>query len=228
MTLTRRSLICSSAGAAMLAGTRGAQSKERPILVLTGDMGMVGQRLLPLLTEFTIRGIDIKRGFGEDLASPGPWLTRLEGADAVLHLAWDVPNYNSVHGAMYNSWITQAAFAAAVRADVPRFIFASSAWVAPQLYGGRLGRVIPEIYAESKRVIEGWMDTYGLECGMATRSIRFGQVNPKREDQMLDPDFDGRVLMTDADLFGLVNLGLQTGENYNPIGPFDARKGGGR
>lgn len=215
-----RRVVLSSAGA-FLGLAALAQGRQR--IILTGDLGAIGKRLAPLLaSEFEVVGVDKKRGSGEDLRTPGPWMGGLRGALAVVHLAWDVPNYNSLTGAMYNVGITQSVLSAAWHAGVPNFVFASSAWAAPELYGGRPCRVIPAIYSESKRFLEEWMGATCKMTGMDTACIRFGQVNPMREDQARDPDFDGRVLMTDADLIGLTKLALKA-KGSNLFGPFDAR-----
>lgn len=222
--LNRRTVLLG--GIAAFASGQAAMAQAKPKIVVTGDLGTVGRRATPLLAaEYEVIGVDKKRGPLEDLAIPGPWMDGLRGAKAVLHLAWDTSNYNSVGGAMYNVGITQSVLSTAWHSGVPSFIFASSAWAAPELYGGRPGkpgRVIPAIYSESKRFLEGWMDATCRSTAMDISCIRFGQVNIKSQDQSIDPDFDERVLMTDTDLTGLIKMALAA-KRYSVIGPFDAR-----
>lgn len=200
--------------------TTPASARRKPSIVVTGDMGTVGMRMATFLSgKYDWTGIDIKRGSDEDVSRVGPWVDKLKNVDAVLHLAWDVPRFNTPEGAEYNLKITGTVLETCGYAMASHFIFASSAWAAPDLYGRTTGRPIPAIYSESKRRAE-WMLLHAYSGPAAVSVIRFGQVNPQREDQSRDPDFDGRVLMTDADLVGLLDLGMTS---TGIIGPFDAR-----
>lgn len=236
--ITRRILL-GAATTAAFAGTAQSQNSlgpmitddseaahypKKPKIAITGDMGKVGGRLKPLLSDrFEIAAIDKRRGEPEDLRVPSlRWMHAMSKADAVVHLAWDTANYNSREGAMYNIQITQSALISAYHLGAKRFIFASSAWAGGSLYGGKTDNV-PAIYVESKLFIEKVLADFAKDLSdMPITAIRFGQVHGIGTAKTPDSNFDGRIVMTDTDISGLFDRAL-IGDGFKLLGPFDAR-----
>lgn len=217
--LNRRVIL---AGAAAVAVCRTAAANTKPKIVMTGDMGRVGGRLWPLLSpDYEIVGIDKKRGEAQNLETPADWVGLMQGAVAVVHLAWRMADYDTPQAIMYNVAITEATLLCAHRSGVPRFIFSSSAWAAPELYGHRTG-FEPALYAGSKLFVENLLQQFNLSTRMATCAIRLGQVTGTHDPNPPDPNFDGRIRMSDMDLRGLFQMAL--GPSVSGIlGPFEAR-----
>jgi len=216
--LNRRSLM---AAAALTVATTATASGRQKIIV-TGDMGTVGTRLRPLLSNFDIVGIDKKRGDNQDLAARDVAIaTDFFAFDAMVHLAWDTFTHADMGGILYNTWITREALAAAKLARVRHFIFASSAWAAPDLYGRKGGIEPTHHYTENKLFLEGMLRRFCPDYGMKISAIRFGHVKAGAEPS--DDNFDARIVMSDRDLIGLVRIALHSEDSFRLIGPFDAR-----
>lgn len=200
-----------------------ALAVERPKIIVTGDAGTVGGRLKPLLEpEYQIVGVDKKRGIDQDLAQSIAWAEAAVGAEALVHLAWDIARYDTYAGFQYNISITRFALSAARAKAVGRFIFASSAWAAPGLYGKKTGKE-PMFYTESKLFVENLLRDFTRETGIPTAAIRFGAVHVAGStDRPPDPDFDDRIIMTDNDLGGLFAMSMNAKDSCL-LGPFDAR-----
>lgn len=56
-------------------------------VVVTGATGFIGKPLVGTLRERGDEVIELSRGSGADLEVQGPWMDKLDGADAVIHLA---------------------------------------------------------------------------------------------------------------------------------------------
>lgn len=204
--LNRRSVLTGVIGTAVTAKvSQAAAPKGESHIVVTGDLGVVGRKLLPVLnaqlTVDHIVGIDRKRGSHEDLSTPyGEWADKLVDAHAVIHLAWEIPWGNP------NAWdVThqQAAvnatlnlFQACRAAKVPLIVFSSSMGIYLKPDAVNVPLLHGPVYAAAKRFAEDMLQVMAIEDGTSAVSVRLSRVSPPGSDaEKQHPDDDLRVFI---------------------------------
>lgn len=170
-------------------------SKKTKRVVMTGSTGNLGLKAVAGLSE--LNGWQVIRIGRPGTRLPGVleadlehyedrWATHFDAADAVLHLAADpkpVANWDSI--VRLNIQLALNVFRAAERAQVRRFVFASSNWV---LGGYRFERVrltsdlAPRPvnpYGASKLFMERYGRALAERTGMSVLSLRIGYCQPE-------------------------------------------------
>ena len=170
-------------------------------IIVTGDLGVVGSKLTPVLDGLRLVGIDRKRGSHENLSIPrGEWVDKLGGARAVIHLAWEIIWDNP------NAWdlvYQQAAIDATLNLyeacrlqQVPLIVLGSTKGV--RLKPGDPPGALPHgpLYAAAKRFAEDALQVMATENGIAAVAVRIGRVSPP--DSSAGPDDDLKALFSQA------------------------------
>ncbi len=229
--MNRRTLLLGAASALVASSTVHA---AKPKLVITGDMGMVAGRIFSLgfLQErYEIVGVDRKRGVLENIngtiyVDPKPgtsWYDKINGAVAVLHLAWEMTGDNGKLQINSLEATRNVMFACGV-AKVPVLAFSSSAWAAPGLYGHKTFRDDRpwQPYGFAKRLAEQNLKEWSTATDSTTKVgvWRLGRVTPKA---IADPVFGPEIMMTDDDVRDNILAILNPVEPYVLRGPFAAR-----
>lgn len=201
-----------------------AIAQKKPTMVLTGDMGNVATTALGFLRDrYEVWGIDRKRGAQQDLSMVSTdWMSIIMARpDVVVHTAWEMIDPLVYQQASINSTINL--LNACRTAGVKRFVFTSSAWAAPGLYGHKTlkGDSAVSYYGTAKRFIEESLMIWGRETGCDCAVIRLGRVTPR---QIVDPEFGPGITMSDAEIEKSFDVALNV-KGYRLIGPLDAREG---
>ena len=189
-------------------------------LVVTGDMGVVGAKLLPYTligTTHEIVGVDRKRGSHEDLNNPhGKWTGYLPGVAAVIHLAWEIiwdnPDAWDVAYQQAAIHATLNLFMACREAKVPLVVFASTMGVS-LLPDGVTSIPHGPMYAAAKRFAEDALQVMVWEKAFAAVSVRIGSVSPA----MLAPAHKAPKRPPDDDLPAMFWPALMASSGYSVI-----------
>lgn len=154
-------------------------------VVVTGGNGTIGRIVTEKLSAyFNCIVLDLPTN---DILDRSALIKATQGADAILHLAWDnTENWKSGVASPDNLAMAHNVIAAAVENRVPKLLMASTVhvdprWLAPD-FKGRIrinNKVRPTSpYGKSKKRIETMTRNAAARSGLHAYSIRFGCVAP--------------------------------------------------
>ncbi|RUX22550.1 NAD(P)-dependent oxidoreductase [Mesorhizobium sp. M7A.F.Ca.US.011.01.1.1] len=191
---------------------------EKKTLVLTGAAGNMGRDLRPLLREGYLLRTTARQSLepaGDetfllgDLTDPNFCSELVAGADGVLHLAGAVgPALSFEQTLDANYRVVLNLLEACHRADVERFIFASSHHaVGLHSADERLDHTAPAApdgyYGLSKIFGEAACAMYAYRYGLRVLNVRIGNADPKIVDGRRE-----RIWLSAEDMVQLVDLGM--------------------
>lgn len=217
--ITRRSLVATA-----VLSPIAAKAESRRIVV-TGHLGNIGQRLLPILRgqRYKIVGIDKRNGPEENLALDVGAISKLRDADAVIHLA-ACANPQGSHADVGVDSIdaTTALLKGCEDHGVSRIIYASSTWISPGHYGNpEAPSAFPvNWYGFSKAMAEEQGRIFA-RAGRTFLPVRIGWV-PVNEAAVPTDDSPRsqwlrRIRLSDGALWAAFERGLSALSGFNII-----------
>lgn len=172
---------------------------------VTGATGKVGSRLVPRLLQrghhvkllvrdatradcFYQQGAEVLEG---DLLQTDNWVDALRGTDVVVHLAAQFRGVDENTAKMSNIDASLALAHAALKADVPRFVFTSSNLVYGSGNHSRPNREDDELrpstpYPQTKAVAEDALLRIHREHGLGLRILRLAFVYGERDPHIAE------------------------------------------
>ena len=156
-------------------------------VVITGARGQIGRVLTAGLSgKYRIRGIDLPE---HDLTDWPTAVAAVEGADVVVHLAWDTVNGNARKHRRWppNEDMSENVFLASRICGVRRVIFASSVHVEDYRHWNRsyllspMRDAVPDSPYGSQKLAMEALGKWHSELGLEFIAVRFGGVAPRLE-----------------------------------------------
>lgn len=197
-------------------------------IVVTGAAGLIGRKIMPHLRAagHRVEGLDLVPGGDPTIVAADlavwdmAWVDRLNGADAVVHLAADPwPNAGWERIERLNLDLTLNLFQAASLAGVRRVVFASTNWVVAghRFAEGPLTPGMPpapvNAYGASKLFGERLGRSFSQSRGLSVICLRIGAAQ-MHEGQMPDADtpmgdWARQMWLSDRDLCNGVRLAVE-------------------
>ncbi len=155
---------------------------DRPIILVSGAAGAIGQVIERGWPADSFRGFDLPAGDARDRAA---LISAAAGCAALVHLAWDTKAENFRNGRLApdNLAMTLNALEAAAAAGVPRVVLASSVhadgfWPPPPSPLDPARTPVPDSpYGASKVFMEALGRHFAAARGLEVVAVRFGGVN---------------------------------------------------
>ncbi|MBN2094610.1 MAG: NAD(P)-dependent oxidoreductase [Candidatus Aenigmarchaeota archaeon] len=158
-------------------------------VAITGAEGTIGNVLREgLKKDYEIVSIDIGGTPAVDTANYKELYEAVDGADAIIHLAWDTEKENFRSGQINpdNVQMIYNVYQIATEKGIPRVITASSVhadnfyeWKGPGLLSAQRPNQVPDSpYGASKAFMEA-LGKYYSKKGLEVVAVRFGGINPE-------------------------------------------------
>lgn len=196
-----------------------ASCGQKPLLVLTGDMGVVASKLSFLASDYRVVGIDRKRGTVQDLAFMGPWIGLMKNASAVIHLAGIFGD--DLEDIQQNNFTATGNVIRACKIhSIPKIIYSSSVQAEPAKYGRKdtHGPRPSDWYGAGKRFTEDLLSVYAKTSGCATTAIRLGAV-PHPGATQHDPSYPDNITMSDDQVAKVFRAALTNALGFTLVEP---------
>ena len=175
---------------------------------VTGSKGVIGSVAMQL-TDCKVSGRDLPE---VDFRKYDKLPKLFEGMDVVLHCAWNTmsENWKTPTVDVSNLLMAENVYRAAVEANVPRVVMASSVhadsfftWSGPGLLTPKRVPVPQNPYGASKVFVESLGRHYATYKGLEVICVRFANVNPENKPPV--NAFDRRRWLSQKDCSNLLN-----------------------
>lgn len=185
-------------------------------VVITGAKGRIGTVLRKNLHGYLLVNLDLP---WHNLKSYLVTKRCLDGAESVIHLAWNLEtdNLNKVHCDPWNTRMFMNIFRAAVELRIPRLIMASSVhadnfmgWKGPGLMSPSTVAEPVSKYGSHKLFMEMLGKNYAEQHMIDVICIRFGWVNRENDLSRAWCKFDPSIFLAHEDCASLINAILNS------------------